>query len=166
MAPLLAPLTVEDLVHADALGDGKLTDANLLAVAMDKLPAEVEAMPYPEGRPYMDELAAQLADGGALVNDADGLGGVTLTLKHPTTLPDEPGATQTIVRLRPMTVGDVYGARAAVGSSEIGQDLSLLATLSGASEAFLRRVHVGDYMRLADVLADFFAPPSSSPPTS
>ena len=31
---------------------------------MDKLPAEVEAMPYAEGRPYMDELAAQLADGG------------------------------------------------------------------------------------------------------
>ena len=81
MAALLAPLTVEDLVHADALGDGKLTDANLLAVAMDKLPAEVEAMPYAEGRPYMDELAAQLADGGA-VDEAEE-GRIMVTLKHP-----------------------------------------------------------------------------------
>ena len=83
MPPLLAPITVEDLIHAEALGDGKLTDANLLAVAMDKMPAEVEAMPFAEGRPYMDEMAAQLADGGELVSDSDGLGGITLTLKHP-----------------------------------------------------------------------------------
>ena len=113
MPPLLAPLTVDDLFHADALGDGKLTDANLLAVAMDKMPAEVEAMPFAEGRPYMDELEGQLADGGAVDEADEGRTMVTgghlarCCLGHRRRLQGGP-----CVTLRPMTVGDVYGARA------------------------------------------------------
>lgn len=163
MPPLLAPLTVDDLVHADALGDGKLTDVNLLAVGMDKMPAEVEAMPFHEGRPYMDEMAAQLADGG----DAREVeaGGIMLTLKHPLDgATGGGGSRETILTLRPMTVGDVYAARVNVTNSEVGQDLSLLATLTGAPEDLLRRLHVGDWMQLQDALAGFFARPQSSPP--
>ena len=164
MTPLLAPITVDDLLHADALGDGKLTDANLLAIAMDRMPAEVEAMQFVEGRPYMDEMSAQLADGGD-VQKVDG-GAIMLTLKHPRSLPDDLPATPLAltIMLRPMTVGDVYAARGNVTDSEVGQDLSLMATLSGEPEAALRRMHIGDWMKLQEALSSFFARPRLSPP--